>query len=162
MGKIRLTESKLKTLIRETVEMVLNEACYDMVNGQTVVTRDKQNYGPNPQQILSQPPKCNGNYGIRDLHDTLGERQCQTLGGVAQYFKKCASYGSVGNSHRFFRIFVNKENLDNALKAGAITQQERNMIVRIYNQDIASNDNVDEYYRNMARGRAYYGGRYGY
>lgn len=136
--------------LRRIVENVVNEAYYERKpNGQTIVHRDKQYFGgipqqqqqtqqqPNPKQILSQPPKCNNGYTIRDLHNTLGEERCQTLGGVAQYFKSCAKYGSVGNNSQFFRIFVNNENLNNALAAGAITQQERNIIVRIYNQDVA-------------------------
>ena len=137
--------------LHRIVENVVNEAYYERKpNGQTIVHRDKQYFGgipqqqqqtqqqqPNPKQILSQPPKCNNGYTIRDLHNTLGEERCQTLGGVAQYFKSCAKYGSVGNNSQFFRIFVNNENLNNALAAGAITQQERNIIVRIYNQDVA-------------------------
>ena len=150
MSKIKLTESKLKYLIRETVERVLNEAYYEIKpNGQSVVKRDKQYFGEegevrqpqqqqsNTQQILSQPPKCNNGYKVSDLHNALSEERCQTLAGVAKYFKECAKYGSVGNNQQFFRIFVNNENLNNALSAGAITQQERNMIVRIYNQDVA-------------------------
>lgn len=156
---VRDQQAAIKTMGEDVYQQALqhlnggymNEAYYERKpNGQTIVHRDKQYFGgipqqqqqtqqqqPNPKQILSQPPKCNNGYTIRDLHNTLGEERCQTLGGVAQYFKSCAKYGSVGNNSQFFRIFVNNENLNNALAAGAITQQERNIIVRIYNQDVA-------------------------
>ena len=115
----------------------MNEAYYERKpNGQTIVHRDKQYFGgipqqqqqtqqqPNPKQILSQPPKCNNGYTIRDLHNTLGEERCQTLGGVAQYFKSCAKYGSVGNNSQFFRIFVNTKHFFKKISLLVLTSRK--------------------------------------